>query len=255
MADCDCTVCVTPESHASGALTIGAAIEQVKQTRRDSLPGGGRVPAGRAGGDPRRAVGAPARAGPGYCACRSARGGIDVRRSIAVTVENLSVVTRPRPPTGGRLRLERCLSPTLRRCFVLNLAGEQRGGVAVRLAGYLVGASVEECVLHPDRRGRRNEDDTDLLTTISLRIEDNWLWCEASGVDLGPHTVHVADTRVTGNTIWGCREAGVIGPRCVRGGAFDVRENILTVEGSGILGGVDALRIADNDVRGGKATA
>ena len=90
---CDCTVCVSPESHASGALTIAAAIQQIKQR-------GGTVclAAGEYVLDEPVEI-HDARSvrlrGQGLATVLVARrgGAIDVRRSIAVTVENLSLVT------------------------------------------------------------------------------------------------------------------------------------------------------------------
>ena len=250
---CGCTVCVTPDSHASGALTVAAAIQQVKQSGGTVCLGAGEYPLD----EPVEIHDARSVTlrGQGLATVLLARRGgeaLDVRRSVAVTIEDLSVVTSASDRSDA-IRLERSLAATVRRCFVLNLAGEGRGGVAVRLAGFLLGARVEECVLAAGTgiEGGTEEGDDRILATASLRIDDNWLWCGTRGVDLGGLAVHVADTRIAGNTVWGCRDAGVVAVGAVAAGAFDVHGNTFNVVGSGILGGVDALRIADNDVRGG----
>jgi hypothetical protein len=255
---CECTVCVSPESHASGALTIAAAVQQVKE----------------AGGTVCLAAGEYALADPveihdarsvrlrgqGLATVLLATGGgsaLDVRRSLSVTIENLSVVASSADRPTDAIRLERCLDATLRRCFVLDLAGEGRAagkaGAAVRLAGYAIGTSVDECVLAAETGiagGVPDEDDEGVLVTASLRIDSNWLWCVQRGIVLGGLAAHLADTRITGNTIWGCRIAGVVAEGGSAAGPFEIGDNALNVGGSGIVAGVDAVRIAGNDVRG-----
>ena len=89
------------------------------------------------------------------------------------------------------------------------------------------------------------------LVTASLRIDSNWLWCTHRGIALGGLAVHLAGTRIAGNTVWGCRAAGIVADGGNAAGPFDVEGNALIVEGSGIVAGVEALRVAGNDVRGG----
>ena len=235
-------MCVTPESHSSGALTIAAAVQQVKQGGGTVCLAAGEYPLA----EPveihdARSVRVRGQGLATVLLATSGGAALDVRRSLAVTIENLSVVGSG----PDAIRIERTVSPTLRRCFVLNLGD---AGVAVRLAGYLVGAGIEECVLAADA-GVAGDDRG--LVTASLRIRENWLFCGRRGIHFGRLSVHVADTRIDGNTIWGCREAGVVGEGGAAAGPFAISGNALSVGGSGIRAGVDALRIADNDIRGG----
>jgi hypothetical protein len=254
---CECTVCVSPESHASGALTIAAAVQQVKEQ-------GGTVclsPGEYALSDPIEIHDARSirLRGQGLSTVLLATGSgtaIDVRRSISVLVENLAVVTSSVERATDAIRLDRCLDATLRRCFVLNLRGERRGkgGTGVRLAGYAIGACIDECVLAADTGvagGIVDEDDEAVLVTASLRVDSNWLVCGLRGIAFGALAVHLVGTRITRNTIWGCNEAGVLAQGGGSAGPFDIASNALRVAGSGIVAGVGSVRIDDNDVRGG----
>ena len=133
------------------------------------------------------------------------------------------------------------------------------------------------------------------LFTHGLFVEDNLLVCRRAGVDLGRAAsskamrtppallVHVGDTRVVGNSLYGCTEVGILvsglvldltgsptgiaersaaravlidfgpfGPlgALARLGAsrLDVRENVLSVAGYGIYVGSNEARIAGNDL-------
>ena len=254
----ECSVRVSPESHASGALTINAAIQRVKQSGGTVCLAAGEYPLS----DPveihdARSVRLRGQGLATVLVATAAARAIDVRRALAVTIENLSVVASSAERPTDAIRLERCLDATLRRCFVLNLLGEGRAGKgasAVRLAGYAIGTCIDECVLAAETGvagGNPGEDDESVLVTASLRIASNWLWCTHRGIALGGLAVHLAGARIAGNTIWGCRAAGILADGGSAAGPFDVEGNALKVEGSGIVAGVEALRVSGNDVRGG----
>ena len=101
---CDCTVCVTPESHSSGALTVQDAVDQVKDA------GGGTVclAAGvydiGAGVDVDGARSLRIR-GQGPATILVARGtALTVTQSVGVTVENLAIVSGAGAPAAVRLQ-------------------------------------------------------------------------------------------------------------------------------------------------------
>jgi hypothetical protein len=78
------------------------------------------------------------------------------------------------------------------------------------------------------------------LVTHGLYIEDNLLACRRVGIDLGraveregssddPKTaalVHIGDTRIRGNTIYGCVEAGIIAAGLVPGESESLRRTL-----------------------------
>ena len=255
-AACECSVCVTPESHASGALTIQAAIDQVKERGGTVCLGAGEYPLP----GPVEIDGAESLRVRGHglaTVLLATRGGtaIDVRRSLGVTVEDLAVVTSPGDRAPEAIRFERSFDAVLRRCAVLSLTGDARGGSAVRLAGYVIGARVEDCVLAAETgitAGSEVDRDDRAVVTASLQVDSNWLWCTRRGIDFGPFAVHLAGTRITRNTLWGCKDAGVMDEGANAAGPYEIAGNALRVDGSGILAGVDGLRIADNDLRGGE---
>jgi hypothetical protein len=319
--DCSCDACVTPESHASGELTIQAAIDDVG-------PRGGRVCL---------AIGAYELAGTlKIVAARSltltgkGRGtvlvhtgdgpAIDVDDSIEVTIEHLSVTgtaKEPIDPTPGAgagaielgIVLRNTMGATIQRCFVVqassfldgrDLSAVLRrravadptmlaGGIAIGLAGLLAETVIRENVVLADlgigsltqdrpadpidglhRReleGERLVDDTrsgpqlfaalpgvpEHLVTHGLYVEDNLLACRRAGIDLGRGdegfdddgraalVVHLGDTRIEGNTIYGCIEAGIIAGGLVPGESESLRR---IVGATGAFAGPSAAAFA-----------
>jgi hypothetical protein len=261
---CDCTVCVTPESHANGELTIQAAIDQVKETGGTVCLGTGTY----ALADPVEIhdAGSVRLRGKGWATVLVATGGrpaLDVRRGIGIAIEDLAVVASAVEAASDAIRIGRCLDVAVERCYVLGLPVSEEGGAAIGLEGVLVGLRMHDCVLaahtgiaggaggeREEREDREGREDP-YLVTASLRLDSNWLWCAERGIELGRSSIHLADTRIAGNTVWGCGEAGLISRGANAVGPFNVEGNAFRVDGSGIVVGVDAARIADNDVQGG----
>ncbi|MCL4798489.1 MAG: hypothetical protein KJ025_02820 [Burkholderiales bacterium] len=249
---CDCSVCVTPESHASGALTIQAAVEQVKEAGGTVCLGAGTY----ALREPLRIVEARSLRlrGQGWATVLVAAAGgeaVEVAGSIGVRIEHLAVVSATPQGDASAVTLRNSMGVAVQDSLVLNLSQGDGRGPAIGLDGYLIGAAVERCALaaHTGIAGGRRDDG--YLATARLHIADCWLWCTRRGVDLGRFSVHLAETRIAGNTAWGCREAGLaaVGGNVATAGTFNVTGNLLNVAGDGIVVGVDAARIGENDVR------
>lgn len=247
---CDCSVCVTEESHGSGALTIQAAVDQVKETGGAVCLGAGTY----ALREPLRIVDARSLRlrGQGWATVLVAAGGgeaVEVAGSIGVRIEHLAVVSSTPEGEAGAVTLRNSIGVVMQDSLVLNLS--RGGGLAIALDGYLLGAAVERCALagHTGIAGGRRDDG--YLASARLHIVDNWLWCTHRGVDLARFSVHLAETRIAGNTVWGCREVGLssVGGNVATAGTFNMTGNFLKVEGSGIVTGLDAVRITENDVR------
>jgi hypothetical protein len=222
---CDCDVCVTPESHANGTLTIQAAIDRVAR------PGGKVCLAAGAYrlDQPLRISRARSLTlvGKGRRTMLESAAGvaIDVNLSLEVTIEHLSIALGggdARSPTVG-IALRSTVGTTVQRCFVSQPSGYARGGaIAIGLAGIVAETSIRENVLLSDigvgaLRGARSamfqhglnlfraseaeraEAESDIqaeevvvvddlqryLLTHGLWIEDNLLLCRRAGVDLG----------------------------------------------------------------------
>jgi hypothetical protein len=247
---CDCSVCVTPESHVSGSLTIQAAIEQVKETGGTVCLGVGTYPLR----EPIRIVGARSLRvrGQGWATVLIPSGNseaLEIGSSLGVTVENLTVFGATVSGTAPSVRVRNCIGARLLDCMAVNISFRDAQAPAISLDGYLLASSIERCglVAHTGISGGSRDDG--YLVTAGLRIVDNWLPCTHRGVELTRLSVHMTETRIAGNTVLRCRDYGV---RADGGNlpmaAFNICGNVLSVEGAGIVAGVDEVRIADNDV-------
>jgi hypothetical protein len=214
---CACDVCVTPQSHEDGTLTIQAAIDRVSEA------GGGRVCL---------AVGVyelrePVRIGPARSLTLSGKGtqtqlvyrgeaepALEIDGSTEVTVEGLSITARQGEAGAEReeplIAIRDASGTTIQRCF-LGTSGSGdlsrvRGGgmvglrgvvgVAIELDGSLSVTVIRENVIaanhgvvvrsepRPDAEEGVKASLPDLLT-FGLWIEDNMMWAPDSAVDLG----------------------------------------------------------------------
>ena len=249
---CDCTVCVSPESHASGALTIQAAVDQVKEAGGTVCLGPGLYPLR----EPLRIDRARSVRvrGQGWATTLMAAGGdgaVRISSSTGVVMERLTLMASAAREPVDTVTITNTAGVALEECVVVNL-GEDGQAAAVRLEGYLLGAVVRDCVVAGRVGLGGGARDDGYLATAELRFEDNWVWAPERGVSLERFCLHLGRTRIAGNTVYGGRDAGVVAlGGNAPGGGFDVVGNLCRVTGSGIVAGVDAVRIRDNDLRGG----
>jgi len=249
--DCGCTACVTVESHAGGRFTIHDAVNQVSQTGGTVCLGPGMYNLR----EPVRIHNARSLRvrGQGWAtvlAATAGGGAIEVRESIGVHIENLTVITATTQETTDAIRLANSLLVALENCVILNLPVGDGRGVAVGLDGYLLGATIERCALAARTGISGGRRDDGYLATASLRISDNWFQCTQRGVELERFALHFSETRIEGNTVRGCRDAGLVAVGAnAPAGACNVSGNLCDVQGTGIVVGVDAARLSENDVR------
>jgi Family of unknown function (DUF6519)/Right handed beta helix region len=130
-AGCDCTVCVSPESHNSGTLTIQKAIDQVKATGGKVCLEPGRYNLGQ---DPIRIIGAKSMhlKGHGWKTQLFYQGGgeaIRVENSLEVTLERFTLLTLPGrlsaealQTMGPAIALLNSLFVTVEKCNVLHFS-------------------------------------------------------------------------------------------------------------------------------------
>ncbi len=244
----DCTACVTPESHASGALTIQAAVDQV------IAAGGGTVclAAGVYRLDESGVVVANTASvrirGQGLRTLLFASAeGVVVRRSGFVTVEDLTVVSSGIRPG---VTLEATAKAAVQAVTVLSVARGDLPSPAVALAGVSAFTAIRDCVLVADV-GIAGGAEKQALLTASLDISGNLLLCRARGIDLSGRVGHVLGNRVANNSVLRADEAGIrllgaIAP----GHGLTVADNVVLVGGSGIEVSSSGCTVEGNEIAG-----
>lgn len=254
----DCTLYVTPESHASGALTVQSAVDRTN-------PVGGTVclAAGvyHLGAEPVRVTDAVALRLHGQgprTVLVSSDNAVEVARSASVTLEDLAVVAG-----GTALRLESVAGVTARRLAVL-VTGPANGGppeaepgaepaappAAFELSG--VAARVRIAgneVLAPV--GVRTAGASSAATLAAdLEVSGNLLVCPVAGMVL-ERSAHLLRNAVRDNTVL---RSGRVGLRAVSapapGAALEVSGNHALVAGTGIEVGPGDCTVRENTVAG-----
>src|SRR5262249_55957854 len=220
---CDCTVCVTAESHSSGALTIQDAVDQVKAN------GGGTVciEAGV------YAVTAPVNAdgaisvrihGQGIGTQVVATGGAftaNVTRGL--TIENMAILSGR--AGSAAIRLQSAMLADLHDLAILSFGtGEAAGpGSAVELAGAALDVAVRKNVLVGEVGVDAGGGSEKLgIFATALRVEDNVVVGQAAGIDLGGRSAYFFSCRVADNEGLAGQSGGIVatgaaGPGGARG--------------------------------------
>jgi hypothetical protein len=267
---CDCTVCVTAESHNNGTLTIQKAIDRVTEA-------GGRV---------------CLEPGTYHFGPESLRinGGSDVRlsghgqittvllysgpgpaiaaeSSTDVTLEDFQLLTSASSPTitaSGSLGVVGVLlsdagAVTVQRCQIGEGGQNTQGissSVAVGLANSVIQATIRECVLSGGVAIANVAQGEDAYLWVdALLVRDNILSGSLAGVRLDGFTTHYDGTWIVKNIIDSYSDAGIILTGAVnRDSGVDVKDNYLSGSGDGIRVGTSATRLSNNDVTsaGGK---
>src|SRR5262249_22524047 len=97
------------------------------------------------------------------------------------------------------------------------------------------------------------------VATADLHVEDNIMLCGQAGVSFAGLSAHVAETRLAGNLVVGCRTASIVMLGNVLGRALpashlDIRGTALRTLSEGIVTAPDDTRIVDNDLVGTPAS-
>lgn len=245
----DCTVCVTPESHASGALTIQEAVQKVKDS------GGGTVclEAGVYHLDERgvvidHAVSVRVR-GQGLRTLVVTPGtGFRVTNSAFIHLEDLSVIGTER---GSPVELSSTMATTVERLTILVVGdsdGVPPGAIALGGASLLTTLRDNAVVAPVGVSGGGGEK---ALLTAELDVSDNVLVCRSLGITLDDRVGHLLGNTVARNTVLraetgGIRLRGGIAP----GHGLSVCDNTVLVGGAGIEVGTSGFTVDANDVTG-----
>ncbi|RZL91036.1 MAG: right-handed parallel beta-helix repeat-containing protein [Variovorax sp.] len=245
--DCACTACVTPESHASGQLTIQAAIDRVRDTGgtvclhagQYALAEAVRITSARSlrvrGQGPATVITA---AGSAFV----------VERSAAIALENMGLVSLGRQ---SAVSVRSVTGLALRELVIAVLGSNDARGAAIALTGVAAGVSIcDNLIIAPDgiRAGEPADDKAPaFLITAVLRIAGNVLSCQRTGVMLAGRVAHLYDARICGNQLLGCRTQGIgVLGLALPGATMRITDNSLSVNGAGIRCAVDGVWIEAN---------
>lgn len=240
----DCTVCVTPESHAGGSLTIQMAVDQV-------VAAGGGIVCLRPGtflldesGVVIDAATSVTVRGVGPRSVVVTRGtGFSVTGSAFVSLEDLSVIASGRTAVDARATI----GLTVQRLTVLDIARVDVPAAAIRLAGVSLATTLRENIVIGPRGIESSEED--VLLTAELRIEENTLICREGAIRLVGG--HLFSNAIRSNTILRCEVGGIHVPGLIAPGhGFEISDNSLYVQGFGIAVGASGFTVDDNDVTG-----
>jgi hypothetical protein len=280
---CDCTVCVTEESHASGELTLQDAVDRAGR--------GGKVCVG-AGlfhlAEPLRVEAAQAlriegRGWPTVLVHQGAGSALSVRNSAEVALERMTIVAAPQEQTdepghGACVHLHNCVAATVRHCNLLQiaslravapmLADVEVSAPVVGLSGILVQTTVSGNVIFGDTGigtlGRPVMGDKTHLGAATtgyvdhgiafiarLYVEDNLLVCTGEGIGLSHMTIGLLETRIARNAIHGCGRGGIVALAShltgyPLGTRLDVSDNAVGTGASGIVVTTGETRVEGN---------
>jgi len=246
--DCACTACVTPESHASGQLTIQGAVDKVRDTGGTvCLRDGQYVLA-----EPVRIAAAKSLRihGQGQATMITAPGAaFIIERSVAIAIEDLAILSLE--PAASAISVRTVSGLALRRLAVTVFDGNDALGAAISLSGVVGEASIANNLLIAPHGVRAleppSEEAPNLLVTAVLRIDDNTFRCRDSAVKLVGQVGHAYETRITGNQVLGGREVGLsVEGITLPGASIRLSDNNLNVHCSGIRCATDGAWIEGN---------
>lgn len=251
--NCACTVCVTPQDHASNQPSIQMAIDQV-------------VAAG--GGTVCLEVGTynleePVRiedarsvklAGKGFASrLLEASGGraLQIDKSQDITLESFQVLCRGQVEAPQSAILVRSSQAIRIERLLVHVESEQPQWAAIELADALMEISLRENTINAPNGIRSGSDPTGGVVAglADVRIENNTFECGTAAVRLTPISVHQLANRLCGNRVNGCREAGfILTGMSTPGFGVEVASNVFSVLGHGIVASVSGLSVLDNDI-------
>ncbi|MCU7820354.1 right-handed parallel beta-helix repeat-containing protein [Kitasatospora sp. DSM 101779] len=252
----DCTVCVTPDSHASGVLTVQAAVDRVAEDGGTVCLAPGVYHLGEEPVRIRQARSVRVR-GHGPATLLIGDGGFDISLSAFVTLEDFALISSSHRPG---IRIAVAAEVTVRRLTVLIAGGDGEGGgqgPAVQLSNACLRTRIQDCDI-TGRIGieaREYLDNGDgvraHLLTADLEISGNLLMCWWSGVQFAGSAAHVLRNTVRGNTVLfaqgaGLRLRGALSPWA----SFDIADNHVQTMGTGIEVGASGYTVRDNTITG-----
>lgn len=244
--DCACSVCVSPESHASGALTIQAAVDRVRDSGGTVCLHAGLYPLR----EPVRIAGARSLAirGQGAASVITASGtAFQIEGAAGLAIEQLSVLSLG---AQSAITVRTVAGLKLAGLVLLVLGTNDGNGAGIGLQGLCAGVAIRDnLIVAPDgiRSERGANERQALVLTAALQVRDNVLWCRRRGVSLEGTVGHLFGHRIDDNEVLGCRDGGIAALGfALPGASMRVTGNTLSVNGPGIECGVDGAWIEGN---------
>ena len=261
-------MCVSAESHNSGALTIQMAIEQVKATGGKVCLGPGLYNLGETPVAIQNAQGIQLQghglrtillySGPGAA--------LNVVSSIDVTVSDLAVLAFGRGNTPALAMLaQNCIVLRVERCGLVQFGSGDIAGAALGLGGVLAEISVRDNVMFGAAGilslARQVGATTGIAAARSyslifgMKIVDNLIVGQRLGVSFDGLTLHLGQMRIAGNSVYGGQQAGIadrgfVLASIVPSSRIDIEGNQLWCQGDGVVVGTDNVRVQNNDIGG-----
>lgn len=244
--DCSCTECVTPESHASGQLTIQAAVDRVRDSGGTVCLHAGLYPLR----EPVRVAGARSLAirGQGAASVITAPGtAFQIEGAAGLVIEELSVISLG---ANSAITARTVAGLRLSELALVVIGANDGNGAGIGLQGLCAGVAIRDnLIVAPD--GVRSEGSpgqrAPLVLTAALQVRDNVLWCRRRGVSLEGTVAHLFGHCIEDNEVLGCREGGLVALGfALPGASMRICGNTLNVNGPGIECGVDGAWIECN---------
>jgi hypothetical protein len=262
---CECTVCVSADAHNSGDVTIQWAIDQVKEEGGTVCLGPGVYLLGDESLTIDGAQSVRIR-GKGWRTILTHSGdgpAITMQNSLGVWIERLALLTSGETGLYADLATVNCIDVSVEESYFLQTGSKTGYRPAIGFAGVIADARFCDNVIFASsgignlagaQFGHTTAalvDYTGFLPLLSaqLRIEDNLMLCQMRGISLDGFSLHMAETRVAGNTIVGCTQASILSRGWVfPGSGVEIQSNKLGCLGWGVVLGADGGRINDNDI-------
>jgi hypothetical protein len=260
---CDCTACVSAEEHNSGTFTIQMAIDQVKPTGGKVCLGPGvfnlRAPLAIIGAQSLQIEGKGWRTMLVYAGAGAA---IGIAGSIGVEIRELLLAAFSSDVSNLAIGILNCLRVRIENCEIIQFGGNAKVSACIGLAGTIFDCAIRDNILFgaagivnitlSDATGIANQSRTALFL-FALKIDDNLIAATQTGIRLDRFTLHLGETRISRNSIYGAAVAGIqtlgfVGTALISNSRVDVIGNELMVNGNGIQVACDSVRVSNNDI-------
>jgi hypothetical protein len=249
--DCGCTQCVTPESHASGQLTIQDAVRRLQDTGGTVCLKTGQY----ALAEPVRIVNARSVTikGQGPATVIGTAGeAFHIEGSTGITIENLTVISLGKQAV---IDVRTVAAVTLQRLQILVANVVDGRAAAIALSGSVLTPIIRDnFIVAPEGVRALNPNEREspqFLIAAGLRIEHNLLACPRRALNFTGLVGHLLASRICDNEVTGSREAGIsLLGFVLPGASVHVNHNSLNVNGPGIQCATDGTWIEGNKVRG-----
>ena len=249
--DCSCTQCVTPESHASGELTIQEAVRRVQETGGTVCLKVGqyvlREPVRMA-----NTQGVRIRGDGFKTILVAAAGAFAIDTGVSIAIENFSIAT-----TGDRpaISVRSGYDISLQELFITS-ANPQAAASAIALSGAVIDLKIRDNWITAPVGVRALDpaapEPFEVLFTADVCIENNQFSSARQAIAFAGRVSNIEGMTIRGNEILRCREGGIVMlSEAYPGSAVRIVDNTLAVNGPGIRCGTNFCWIQGNRIHAG----